>query len=133
MNEPSEPHDKFVCPGKHQVKAAVDTFVPVARRFTLRYYGDGEPSGQEYSITLEVLQNHDLPLRLTMGSADSTDLMDRCFQVLKSGFITAKGELVIDRREDAGESVDRCVHLMDVHWFEAVGPPVGGAEVTGAG
>lgn len=125
MNEPSEPHDEIVCPGKHQVRAAVDIFVPVAKRFTLNYHGGEEPSGVEYSITLEASDDPNepwLPLRLTIGSADSTDLLERCLGVVKAGYIAAKGELVFDRQE----SVEQCIHLMDVHWFEAV-------EVTGAG
>ena len=121
MNDPSEPHDKNIFPGNHQVKAEMDIFVPVARKFILNYHGDQEPSGEEYSITLEVLQDQDLPLRMTMGSADNTDLLDRCFQVLKSGFIAARGELVFDHKD--GDQ--HCIHLLDVHWFEAV-------EVTGA-
>ena len=72
------------------VKASVEILVPVMKKFTLNYHGADEPSGQEYSITLDVLQNPGmcgstpyLPLRMTMGSGDNTDLVSRCFDVLK--------------------------------------------------
>lgn len=69
---------------------------------------------------------------VTMGSADSRDLIYRCVQVLKSGFIRAMGELVFDRLDGQDEKADSCAHLMDVHWFEAVDPPTDDGRVTGA-
>ena len=122
MIEPPEPHDEIVLPNRSHTLASIEIFVPVERRFTLTYYGDDE--SLEYSITMEALQSGVpwIPLRMTMGNADSTGLMDRCMEVIRSGFIKAKGELVIDHGE-------QCVHLLDVRWFEAAGPPV---EMTGA-
>ena len=130
MNEPSEPHEKNVCPGQHEVKTVVDIFVPVARSFTLNYHGAQEPF-EELSITLDVVEDHALssfasllPLRITIGSANPTDLIERCVQVLKSGFIRAKGELVTDCLDGQ--------HLLNVHWFEAGDPPTNDGRMTGA-
>lgn len=127
MNDPSEPHKEIVFTANRQVKAELDILVPVARKFTLNYHGNQEPSGHEYSITLEVLQDDELfeyaaflPLRMTIGSGDYTDLIERCFQVLKTGFIKAKGELVIDHSDGQGEGTKRCTHLVEIHSFDAV-------------
>ena len=59
---------------------------------------------------------------MIMGSGDDTDLIGRCLEVVKAGYIAAKGDLVIDHQDGAGESPDECIHLMDVHWFDAVDP-----------
>ena len=111
------------------VMASVEILVPVIKKFTLNYHGADEPSGQEYSITPVVLPNPGmcgsapyLPLRMTMGSGDNADLVSRCFDVLKAGCVTAKGELVIDHQDGAGESASRCIHLVHVNWFDAVEP-----------
>lgn len=127
MMQPSRPSDGIVVSIDRQVKAAVEIVAPVARKFTVNYHGEEEPSGQEYTVTLDVLQDPDqcgsapdLPLRMIMGSGDTNDLLGRCLAVLKAGYIAAKGELVIDHVEGSGESPDQCVHLVDVHWFDAV-------------
>ncbi len=129
MMESSGPHGEIVYQISQEVKAAVEIIAPVAREFTLNYHGEEEPSGQEYTITLDVLRAPDacgpasfLPLRMIMGSGDNTDLIGRCFGVIKAGYITAKGELVIDRRDGVGESLEHCVHIVQVHWFDAVDP-----------
>lgn len=128
MMESSEPHEEIVYQIDQGAKASLEIFAPVERKFTLNYHGEEEPSGQEYSITLDVLQDPDLcgsapflPLRLTMGSGDNTDLIGRCLDVIKAGHIAAKGELVIDRQGGAGETARQCIHLVHVHWFDAVG------------
>ena len=128
MMESSGAHEEIVYSDNYQVKVSVEIFVPVARKLTINYHGEKEPSGQEYTITLDALHGADhcvstadLPLRMIMGSGDSTDLIDRCLDVIKAGYIAAKGELVIDRQDGVGDSPDRCVHLVDVHWFDAVG------------
>lgn len=128
MMESSEPNE-IVQRIDQGVKATVDILVPVTRRFTLDFHPEEAASGEEYSVTNEVLPDPEifgsapfLPLRLTMGSDDNTDLISRCFDVIKAGYITAKGELVFDRPDGAGESADRCVHMMQVHWFDAVDP-----------
>ena len=127
--ESSGPHEDSAYLDNHPVKASVEIFVPVERKFTINYHGEEEPSGQEYTITLDVLQDPDvcgsapfLPLRMTMGSGDNTDLIGRCFGVIKAGYIKAKGEIVIEHQGCVGESVDRSVHLVQVHWFDAVDP-----------
>ena len=128
MMESSGPHEEIVYSDHHQVKCSVEILVPVARKFTLNYHGEEKPSGQEYTITLDVLRDDlcdsapDLPLRMTMGSGDNTDLIGRCLDVIKAGYIAAKGDLVIDRKDGDGESADHCVHLVDVHSFDAVKP-----------
>ena len=118
---------RIVFPDSLQGKTVVDIFVPVSRKFTLNYHGDQEPSGHEYSITLEVLQDDDLSesgdcflLRMTMGSGDNVGLIDRCFQVLKAGFIRAKGELVIDQIDGQGGEIERFLYLVEIHSFDAV-------------
>ena len=112
-----------------QVKASVEILVPVAGKFTLNFHPQEEGLGEEYSITLDVLQDPDrcgsasfLPLKLTMESGDNADLINRCLDVLKAGYITAKGDLVIDHQKGVEGSSGRCVHLMHVHWFEPVNP-----------
>ena len=127
--ESSGPHEGIVYRDNQQVKALVEIVVPVARKFTLIYHGEDEPSGQEYSITMDALRDPDpvgsapdLPLRMIMGSGDYTDLIGRCYAVIEAGYITAKGDLVIDRKDDVGESAEHCIHLVHVHWFEAVEP-----------
>ena len=129
MMESSRPHEETIYPEDQQAKASVEIFVPVARKFTLYYHGEDEPSGQEYTITLDVLRDPDLygsapdlPLRMIIGSGDNTDLIGRCIDVIKAGYMTAKGELVIDRQDGVGGSADRCLHLVHVHWFDAVDP-----------
>ncbi|PKB71087.1 MAG: hypothetical protein BZY87_07500 [SAR202 cluster bacterium Io17-Chloro-G6] len=134
MCEPSEPQHGIVLPDSQRVKAVVDLFVPVARKFTLNYHGAEEPLGHEYSVTLEVDTDQIdsfLPMKLIIGSVDSADLIGRCIQVLKAGYIRARGELVIDHHGRNG--TQSCSHLMDVTWFEAAFPLVDNAEVTGAG
>ena len=129
MIEPSRPSNESVIPIDRQVKAAMEILVPVVKKFTLTFHPEEAASCEDYSITLEVLQDTDvcgsapfLPLRLTMESSDATDLISRCIDVIKAGYITAKGELVIDHQAGSGESVDRCIHWMHVHWFDAVDP-----------
>ena len=140
MNEPLEFQGNLVCPSDYQAKVIVDIFVSVARKFTLNYHGleyhgeDEESAGEEYTITLEVLEDGDffpgsdrsepwLPLRMTMGSADNIDLMERCREVVKAGYIEAIGELVCDQQDGVEGSMNHCTHLMIVHWFKAVAPP----------
>lgn len=139
MYDPSEPHEDSVFPGNLQVKASIDISVPVERKFTLNYHEDQELSDHEYSITLEVLQDDDLsestaflPLRMTIGSDGNPDLIDRCFQVLKAGYIKATGELVIDHLDGQGGGTERCIHLVEVHSFEAVNSLVHEEIVTEA-
>ena len=127
MNERSKPHDQIVSLGHHQVTAELDIFVPVIRKFTLNYQGGQDPSGHEYSITMEVLQEAGLSvsadcfsLRMTVGSGDHTELMIRCLEVLEAGFIKAKGELVIDQIDGEGGGTERFIYLVEIHTFDAV-------------
>lgn len=129
MNKPSNPQRRIGSPVDRQVKAAVEILVPVMRRFTLDFHPEEAALGEEYSITLEVLQDPEicgsapfLPLRLTIESGDNTDLISRCFDVIKAGYIAAKGELTFDHEERDGEASERCVHRMHVRWFDAVDP-----------
>ena len=128
MMESSEPNE-IVRRIDQGVKATADILVPVMRRFTLDFHPEEAALGEEYSVTIEVLHDPEifgsapfLPLRLTMGSDENTDLFSRCFDVIKAGYITAKEELVIDRQDGAGKSADRCLQIMRVHWFDAVDP-----------
>ena len=60
--------------------------------------------------------------RSTAISLVNSGLIDRCLEVIKAGYIEAKGELVIDREDGVGGSADRCVHLVDIRWFDAADP-----------
>ena len=127
MSDRSEPHIEILFPTNFQEKAVVDILAPVARKFTLNYHGGQEPSGHEFSITMEVLQEAGLnvsadcfPLRMTVGSGDHTELMIRCLEVLEAGFIKAKGELVIDQIDGEGGGTERFIYLVEIHTFDAV-------------